>query len=169
MNGFWVGLLVFPVAVGSLALAVGAVMWAANRWRVWTEESTARLREAQLPEAFDLGPGIATGTLANLQGREVIAELILTSRKARMITFSAQTGVIIVSGGTDFTRAESRIFTNALQTAVQELGLAHSRREQGLDDLKVSADGKEDAPAEGEIETAEPAADEVATESEVKG
>lgn len=156
MNGYYVGLLSWPLSIAGLAIAVGAVMWALHRMRIWSEGSTARLNHPiQLPKVHELSRGNRISTAANLNKRDVLVDLVATSRRAKLVQFTANSGLIIVSGGGTFSPEETKVFRDAFNAAVQELGEAQSIKEQGLDDENES-----DVPVKSEtVEAPEKAAE----------
>lgn len=155
MNNFLAGMLAFPTAITALAITVGAVMWAMNRARKWSEESTARLdHQVQLPAFHEFSSGKGVMTVANLNKRDVLAELVTTSRRARLVSFGANFGLIVIHGGKGpFTAEESAIFRKAYAAAVQELG-------EKLVSPDADADAEDTAPEpEAAEESREKAAD----------
>lgn len=155
MNGFYFGLLVFPLSIAALGIAVGSVMWGLNQARKWSEQNTAALNfPVQLPEVGEFSPGHRYSSSANMNKRDVLVNLVATSRRAKLVQFGANTGLIIISGGSaNFTPEESKIFQQAFKVAVQELGEAHSAKKHGFKDKDEPDTDNADNAEESGVET----------------
>lgn len=142
MNGFWIGMMAFPLATAALALAVGSVLWAWDRWAKWTAERVVNSPAPVLPHATKSHSGGTLSTLANLNGRNGLAQLVLTTKKARLIALGSDTGIILVTGKGPFTHDEELVFASALKKSIQDLGEELSLRDSA--DAAVSKDGDPD-------------------------
>lgn len=135
-------MLAFPVGTAALALAVAAVLWASDRWQKWSEERIVESPVPVLPRVT-ASKASTVKTLAQLNGRHGLAQLVMTSGKARIVALGANTGIILVSGRSPFTRGEDLIFASALANAVQVLGEEFSERTQ---DRQAGGVPVEDSP-----------------------
>ena len=146
MNGFWIGMMAFPLATAALALAVGSVLWVWDRWTKWTAERVVDSPAPVLPTATQSQFGGTLSTLAKLNGRNGLAQLVLTTKKARLIALGPDTGIIFVTGKSPFTHDEELVFASALKKSIQDLGEELSLR--GSADAAVSNDAEQDKAQE---------------------